>query len=249
MEPQVYHQSLFLSEKEIDTPAKDFIQSAHNIGVSVKLINRFLQESNYSCTITIVQEELKVMNIISNNNNCSRGTGIGRRYLTHILDKFKCSTLERFPEIALDEATTFYDFDDDAFVKYWYEFSEFQNQLIKNEEGYNIYNPANDEWVMRALTYFGYTLISLSNYLIQNNNYLKPALVHHLYREALKRTDRNYVYPGSLHPSSYANAKVINFWKVSRRIGREFHTIIEWTKIFLGQDCKEDTIRETARVN
>lgn len=98
------------------------------------------------------------MNIIPNNNNCSRGTGIGRRYLTHILDRFKCSTLERFAEIALKKAKTFYDFDDDPFVKYWHELFEFQNQLIKNEESYNINNPANDEWVMRALTYFRYSI-------------------------------------------------------------------------------------------
>lgn len=249
MEAPSYHQSLFLPEKEIDDEAKDFIKNAYDIGVSVKLISRFLQESNYTCSITIVQEELKAINISPSDHNCSRDTGIGRRYLTYILDTFNCSTFERFAEIALDEAKTFYDFDDDAFVKYWHEFSEFQNQLIENEEGHNIYNPANDEWVMRALTYFGYTLIPLSNYLIQNNNYLKPALVHHLYREQLKRTDRNYVHPGSLHPSSYVTTKVKNFWKSSRRIGREFHTIIEWTKIFLGQDCKEETIREAARVN
>lgn len=249
MESQGDYQSLFLPEREINDEAKDFIKSAYNIGVSVKLINRFLQESNYNCSITRVQDELKAIHISPNKHNCSRGTGIGRRYLTHILDTFDCNTFERFAEIALDEAKTFYDFDDDAFVKYWHEFSEFRNQLIPNKYGVNLYNSVNDEWVMRGLTYFGFTLETLSNYLTQNKNYLQSTAVHLLYKEEIKRPDKNYVYPGSLHPSKYATVRVRDFWRSSCLIGKEFHTIIEWTKIFLGQDCKEETIRDVAHFN
>lgn len=72
------YQSIFSPEKEIDTQAREFIKNAYNIGIPVKLTTRFLQESNYACTIKIAQEELKAINFFPNNYNCSHDSGIGR---------------------------------------------------------------------------------------------------------------------------------------------------------------------------
>lgn len=237
------YQSLFLPEKKLDAQARQFIRSAYNVGMSIKLINRFLQESNYDCTMPVVENKLRFSNIFPDNYNCSRASGIGKRYLTYIVDKFNCNTLEEFSEIALNEAKMFYDYDDNAFINYWHELFKFRNQLIRDEGGNNVYKLANNEWVMHALLHFGYTLTALSNYLTANNNNLRPNLVLTLYKEELKRIDRNYVFPGSLHPSTDIPTKVKNFWISCRQIGKEFHTIIEWTKIFLGQECTEEDIR------
>lgn len=243
-------QSISLPEKKIDIKAKEFIKSAYNVGISVKLINRFLRESNYACTRKIVQDELKAVNIAPKNYNCSRYSSTGKRYLTHILDTFKCNTLERFAEIALNEAKTFYDFNENTFGNYWHEFCKFQNQLIIHDRGgRNIYKPANNDWVMHAFTFFGYTLVPLSNYLTLNNNSITPNTLIDLYQKELKRTDRNYIYPGALYPKIQATTIVKNFWKCCRQIGKEFDTIVEWTVIFLGQNFTETAIRELAHIN
>lgn len=243
-------QSIFLPEKPIDHDAKMFILSAHEVGISVKLMNKFLQESNYASTITIVQDELKAVSLSWNKSNCSRASGMGRRYLTYIADKFQCNTLEQLAEIALNEVTTFYDFDNDAFVNYWHEFCAFKNQLVvQNENGKNIYNPANNDWVMHALTYFGYTFIPLSNYLSENNNRITPKDIIKIYKDELKRSNRKYFYPGALHPNQTSILIVKDFWKCSRHIGKEFHTIIEWTIIFLGRNFTEESIKDLAHIN
>lgn len=243
-------QSIFLPEKPIDHDARMFILSGHEVGISIKLINRFLQESNYASTTTIVQDELKAVSMVWDKDNCSRASGIGKRYLTYILDKFKCTNLEQFAEIALNEVKTFYDFDNDAFVNYWSEMYTFRNQLIiQNERSKNIYNPANNDWVMRGFTYFGFTFIPLSIYLSENNNRITPKDIIKLYKDELKRSDRNYFYPGALHPNQASLTIVKNFWKSSRQIGKEFHTIIEWTIIFLGRNFTEESIKELAQIN
>lgn len=243
-------QSIFLPEKMIDHDAKMFIKSAYNNGISVKLIDRFLKESNYASSTTIVEDELKAIDIFPNNYNCSRNSGIGKRYLTYIIDKFKCNTLEDVAEIAFNEVVTFYDFDNNSFANYWHEFCDFRNQLItRNERGQISYKPENNDWVMYAFTHFGYTLVPLSEYLSKRNNRITPLLLIGIHRDELQRSDRNYIYPGALYPSDTITAEVTNFWKCCRQIGKEFHTICEWTVIFLGRNFTEESIKQIAHID
>lgn len=242
------HQLLFSPEKEIDVQAKEFIRIAYKIGISVKLINRFVRECNYACTITIVQEVLGSKKTPPNNYNCSRASLIWKRYLTHILETFNHPTLERFKEIALDEAKEYYDIDENTFIQYWQEFSEFQTQIVRGETPSNHFNPLNTEWMMRAFLYFGYNLVSLTNNLKANNNHVNPSSLYELYKAKIRAG--GYSSEQLILCPKYAfNADIKKFWKRSRGIGKEFHTIIEWTVIFTGRCYKEQHIRQLANIN
>lgn len=241
-------QSLFLQEKKIDDKAKRFIISAYKVGISVELINRFVQEFNYACTISIVQQTLTTANIIPPYHNCSRASLTWRRYLTHILEKFNPPTLEKFKEIALDEGKKYYDIDEETFIEYWNKFSKFQTEIIQGDSQSNKVNPANYQWMMQAFLYFGYNLKSLSNRLTANKNFITPNALYGLYIEELQR--RSYTAEELiLYPKPSYTTKVKEFWRSSHRIGGEFHTIIEWTAIFTGRSVTEQIIRHYGNIS
>lgn len=241
-------QSLFLPGKEIDDKAKRFIISAYKVGISVELINRFVQEFNYACTISIVQQTLTTVNIILQYHNCSHASLTWRRYLTHILETFNHPTLEQFKEIALDEAKKYYGIDEETFIKYWHEFSKFQTKIIQGDSQNNKINPANYDWMMEAFLYFGYNLTSLSKNLTANKNVITSNAFYGLYREELKR--RSYTAEELiLYPKPSYTTEVKEFWKSSHRIGGEFHTIIEWTAIFTGRSVTEQIIRHFGNIS
>ena len=156
--------------------------------------------------------------------------------------------MERFKEIVLDEVKKYYDIDENTFIQYWQEFSEFQTQIIRGETPSNRFNPKNTEWMMQAFLYFGYNLVSLTNNLKTNNNYVSPSSLYELYKVGIR--------PGGysskqliLYPKQALNADIKDFWKRSRGIEKEFHTIIEWTIIFTRRYYKKKQIRQLANIS
>lgn len=61
----------FQGSREIDDIAKQFMESAYQIGVSVILMNKFLLESKYAFTIIIIYDILSNFNISPDSYNYS----------------------------------------------------------------------------------------------------------------------------------------------------------------------------------
>lgn len=217
-----------MAQKNVDDAARQFIKTAYKIGVSVLLINRFLNESNYRCNTTQIHHILQNINIQPDGYNCSPDTLIWRRYLTNILETFDLSTFEEFEAVALREAEDYYNIDKFTFTRYWYDFMEFHNQFMCEKE-----NPPNIKWIRDALLYFGFNFTSLSQKIRTKDI---PTDSKALYDRYMAEIQGTYFSSEEfkLRPKFYPNEEIRDFWSACYGIGKNFITIAKWTEIFFG---------------
>ncbi len=210
--------------KEIDHEAQHFIASAYQLGMSVLLIDRFLRESNYDCTMSKIHQTLWARNVFPDNYNCSSDSLIWRRYLTNILEKFEVSTLEQFEQLALEEAIDYYDIDNDTFTQYWNDFNEFTREIKF---------PLDPDWIVRAIHYFGFTINNLSKKLRKRNIISTPSGLYDIYISKAQ----NHIFSSGelkLRPKTHASNDLREFWRFSHKVGKDIDTIVEWTEVFTG---------------
>lgn len=214
------HQEL----KKIDQEAQYFIASAYQLGMSVILIDRFLRESNYDCTMSKIHRTLWAFNIFPNNYNCSFDSLIWRRYLTNVLEKFEVSTLEQFEQLALEEAVDYFNIDKTTFTQYWNDFNEFTREIKF---------PLDPDWIICALHYFGFTINILSTKLRKRDIISTPSGLYDIYMSKA----RNHIFSSEelkLRPKTHASNDLREFWRFSYKIGKDVDTIVEWTEVFTG---------------
>lgn len=231
--------SLYLTtmvKKNIDDAARRFIKSAYKIGVSVLLINKFLEESDYKCNTTQIHYILWNINIQPNGYNCSPETLIWRRYLTNIIETFDLETFEEFEAVALREAEDYYNIDRFTFIRYWYDFIEHHNRFMEEQE-----NPPNIKWIRDALLYFGFNFTSLSQKIRAKDI---PTDSKALYDRYMAEIQGTYFSSEEfqLRPKFRANEEIRDFWSACYGIGKDFITIIKWTEIFTGLGPVEDDL-------
>lgn len=219
--------------KSIDDIAKRFIISAYKLGISTLLIDRFLRESNYNCTMIHVHDTLWSCDIIPDNYNCSSESLTWRRFLTSILDDPEVDTLRKFESVALQEAVHYYNIDETIFTNYWHEFNDWTRQMQY---------PLDTDWIMHGAQYFGFTFIRLSDKLFRNNIEVSPTALWNQYNDKLHSSVPNSSEDIKLRPKTRAWPALREFWILSHRIGKENSTILDWTEIFTGTGIAETEI-------
>lgn len=219
--------------KKVDEEARQFIIRAHQIGMSVILINKLLKESDYDCNVIIIHDTLYNANIVPNPSNCSASSLTWRRFLTNILEKFESPTLEQFQIIALQDAINYYNIDKETFIGYYNEYIEFQNYFLKEIE-----ISLNVPWILRAFFYFGFSFTGLAKKLNTKNINISTTKLYVFYREItedLNLNDEEFKLRSVYSPPEDIKA----FWKSSYRIGKSLEAIVEWTEIFTGEGFPE----------
>lgn len=224
-------------KKKVDQKARQFIIGGYYIGMSVILINKFLQESDYDCNVIIIHDTLYAANVIPNNFNCSSSSLTWRRFLTNILEKVEFKTLKQFEIVALQDAIDYYNIDKDTFSGYYNDYIEFQKYFLQEIE-----NPLNVKWILRAFLYFGFTFTGIAKKLNTKNIDTTPTKMYNFYKEitqGLVLTGEEF----KLRPVYIPTENTKAFWQYSYRIGKSLDTIVEWTEIFGGVGVSEDLIK------
>lgn len=221
--------------KKIDTTAKHFIVNAYEVGVSVLLIDRFLRESDWDCTILAIHDTLWDYNIQPTDYNCSSSSLIWRRYLTNILETSGMSSYEQFEEVAYQEAKDYYNINQTIFMEYWYDFNQFIGELK---------SPLDPAWIIRALHYFGFTFPRLAKKLRKENIHIMASGLYDIYKLNIgSHTLTNDEF--KLSPKWKPSLAIYEFWRLSHQIGKDLDTIIQWTEIFTGTNVTENDINYT----
>lgn len=223
--------------KNMNDTAKYFIVSAYRVGVSTLLIDRFLRESDWDCTMYAVHDTLWENDIQPTDFNCSSDSLTWRRYLTNILETSGVSTYEQYEEVALQEAKDYYNINNMTFIEYWYDFKQFTRELKF---------PLDPAWIMRALLYFGYTFTRLSMKLRKENIPVTPTDLYNIYNVHAGRHDLS-IEELRLIPKFQPSLAVKHFWRSSHQIGKDIDTIIQWTEIFTGTITPVETMNQTIR--
>lgn len=221
--------------KKIDATAKDFIVWAYRIGISVLLIDKFLRESDWDCTVAAVYDALWDKDIRINDYNCSSDSLIWRRYLTNILETSGVLTYEQFEEIALDEARNYYDVNLIMLMEYWYDFNKFTAELK---------SPPDPAWIKKALHYFGFNFTWLVNKLNKENISITLTELCNIYDAHIQGGIFD-IDERKLQPTLEPTLAIKHFWRSSHQIGIEVDKFIEWTEIFTGTSAKEEIINFT----
>lgn len=224
------HQEL----KMIDVDAKNFIISAYRIGISVILIQKFLQDLNYNSTITIIHETLWSFDIYPDNFNCSSDSLIWRRYLTYILQICEVSTFEQFERLALQETIDYFNIDKTTFTKFWNDYDKFIQEIK---------SPLDADWIFRAFHYFGFTFRSLSNKVIKMGIMSTPDeiyQIYHLKSQTHLFTNEDLTLCPEIYNKSHYDLR--KFWRFSDKIGNDVHTILECTEVFTGVSVSQKEI-------
>lgn len=218
--------------KKIDNIAKQFIISAYKLGISQLLIDRFLRESNYDCTMTDIHEILWSCDIFPNSYNCSYNSDVWRRYLTNILKNPEIRFLRNLKKVALQEAIDYYDINENIISNYWSQFNYWKKR---------VQSPPNHDWVIYGIHHFGFTFPRLSEKLSQINIEVSPSVLYNIYNANI----HSYIPAGvdtQLRPKIRSYPALREFWVLSHKIGKDIGTILEWTEIFTGTGVDESEI-------